>query len=160
MGQIVSRNTRGKLETNMDPGSAGGGPGGIDLGSLWRLMTQGQTGYSNPYRRPSQQATLSSEDPYESHAKALAMRRMVAETNALSRPVPSKKITIGMSEAFSTPDEMAMTGAQRQMFLPANAENQATAGAGYREMLEAQQEVQQEEEDRQKRQSAIDRSMS
>jgi hypothetical protein len=45
----------------------------------------------------------------------------IAQSQALSRPAPTKVTNIGMSPAFNSINEDAMTGAQRQMFLPQNA---------------------------------------
>lgn len=134
MGAISSRNYRGGLETTMPGGSGYGRAPALDAGSAWFEFAR-----ETPKKKRSESEGLSGRDAAQDARQAAQDAMLFAQRDALTRPAPTKQVTIGQwSGTVRAPEHF--TGAQRQVHLPQNAEAQPTARDGYRELLEAQDE--------------------
>ena len=138
MGFLSSRNYSGGLKTTMSPGSGGGGRGGYDLnvGDLFGAMRR--RGKPKGYVTHTE-GGATGRDAQADWRQSQLDQQLAAETEALTRPGPLKTVTVGQ-QSFHTSDPNAMTGAQRQAFLPGNSTMQPDARDAYRAMLEAKDE--------------------
>lgn len=103
---------------------------GIDIGPLpdfWGDLNRMQTRLRPRAKeqeedlRPGSSRQLSWARPAPDPLASARQRAELAQLQAIYERAPSKMTYVGTSAGFLSPDENAMTGAQRQMFLPGNA---------------------------------------
>jgi hypothetical protein len=71
---------------------------------------------------PDLSGVLASADPYEEQMKALALRREIAQTRAITGRAPTRRVSSANAFGYMDVDEPTMmTGAQRQRFMPQNS---------------------------------------
>lgn len=84
---------------------------GETANQLARLQLKHESALDNPQ-------LASGPGYYEKNMQALALKDAFAKSRAMTGVAPTKTTYIGNSAGFQSPDESAMTGYQRQAFLP------------------------------------------
>jgi len=129
MPEISTYRTPGNVHTDTS-GFGGGDSEGID--PFFKSLAQRQISYQDEMRRQQRKdrrdrkneesnARWRERNPPRDPLKALKTRAEVAQLQALSGPGPTKTTYVGTSPGFQELDPLAMTGFQRQAFLPQNA---------------------------------------
>jgi hypothetical protein len=96
-----------------------GSPFGMNSAPVRMPVSQGSNREATSGEQRANRAELALLEAKAQQAKAQAQ--------AMNSRIPTRMSTVG-GQTFATPDHLAMTGAQRQVFLPQNAEMSAPQG--------------------------------